>query len=131
MHVLFILSEIDQLQKPLAMNFLQYAGVSVGALAATATAMDYMFPWLKYDLHYIKKLVSAKRMLSAFERSNSLLIDVFEKRCREIPQKTFLIFKVSVFQQAKTAFTRTEYIHFIFCTIHIKRQHQHFHQWKS
>ena len=83
------------------MDFLQYAGVAVGGLVATVTAMDYMFPWLKYDLHYIKKLISAKRMLKAFESSNSLFIDVFEKRCREIPQKTFLIFKVSVFSTGR------------------------------
>ena len=85
----------------LVMNFLQYAGIGAGGLVATVAAVDYMFPWLKHDLYYIRKLVSAKRMMDAFESSNSLFIDVFEKRCREIPQKTFLIFKVSVFQQAE------------------------------
>ena len=85
----------------LVMNFLQYAGIGAGGLVATVAAVDYMLPWLKHDLYYIKKLVSAKRMMDAFENSNSLFIDVFEKRCRETPQKTFLIFKVSVFQEAE------------------------------
>ena len=99
MDVLFILSGTAQLSKSVAMNFLQYVGIGAGGLVATAAAVDYVLPWLKYDLYYIRKLVSAKRMLDAFESSNSLFIDVFEKRCREMPQKTFLIFKV--FQQVE------------------------------
>ena len=57
----------------LVMNFLQYAGIGAGGLVATVAAVDYMLPWLKHDLHYIRKLVSAKRMMDAFESSNSLL----------------------------------------------------------
>lgn len=76
------------------MDLLPYLGVGVGGIVASIAAADYMFPWLKYDFQYLKKLLPIVRKLKQYEKSGVLMVDEFERQCRKIPQKTCVIFKV-------------------------------------
>ncbi len=74
----------------------QYAAAGAGGVVAAVAALSYKYPWLKYDLGSIKKLLKVKRIVDKYQSEGTLIIDVFERKCRQHPKKPFLIFEVRV-----------------------------------
>lgn len=77
------------------MDAWQIAGIGAGGVVATIAAMDYMFPWIKYDIATVKGYGAMLRALEKFKKSGKHLADVLDEKCRANPQKPFLIFGVS------------------------------------
>ena len=69
-------------------------GGTIGGAAFTVATLRYMFPWLKYDIEFLRKAGKAFKAEGKFSRENKVAIDVFEDWVREHPNKPFLIFEV-------------------------------------
>ncbi len=73
-----------------------YLAAGAGVIAASVAAVAYLFPWVKYDLHVLKKMLGGLKILRQFKNDGITFIDLFEKKCRQIPQKPMIIFQVRV-----------------------------------
>ncbi len=71
-----------------------YLAAGAGVVAASVAAVAYLFPWVKYDLQSIKMMAGLLKILRKYQNDGITFIDLFEKRCRELPQKPMIIFQV-------------------------------------
>ncbi len=64
----------------------------IGVAISVIFLLYKRYPWLKYDWHFIKQsLVFAK--LRKYKEQNKTLVNIFEEKAMETPNKTFLIFE--------------------------------------
>ena len=66
-----------------------------GGLTLTTTLyiLSRLFPWLKYDLTFLRVMLRLAFTFKNYERKNMLTIDIFEDKVRKIPTKKLLFFE--------------------------------------
>ena len=74
-------------------NYLAYFMGGVATVAASIWMLLRIFPWLKYDILYIRALVRLLLTYKLYKRRNKMLIDIFEGHAKSNPHKTFVIFE--------------------------------------
>jgi solute carrier family 27 fatty acid transporter 2/solute carrier family 27 fatty acid transporter 6 len=70
---------------------------ALGGLGTCAFVLNLLYPWLKYDLKVIWVLgkMAARVLKASFTKT--FLIDIFEERVKQNPQKPFLIFQDNIY----------------------------------
>ncbi len=71
---------------------------SAGGLVLTVAGIKRMFPWLKYDIHVVRKLVTFVKNEKKIRNAGKTTVDLFEDRVKEFPNKPFVIFEVKTSQ---------------------------------
>ena len=71
--------------------YLLAGGITTGL--ATYYLIRSLFPWLKYDMKFIRTMGAMGIKVKRLEAKNKLMIDLFENQVKRIPQKPFVIFE--------------------------------------
>ncbi|KAL4227516.1 hypothetical protein ACF0H5_012960 [Mactra antiquata] len=67
-----------------------------GVVASCVTAyvgIKLLCPWLLIDFQYLKKILPALKMFNSFEKSRTILVNLFEENVRKNPDKVFILFE--------------------------------------
>ncbi len=70
------------------------AAGSAGGLLVTAAGIKHMFPWIKYDINVVRKMVTFVKNEKRIRDAGKTTADLFEDRVKEFPNKPFVIFEV-------------------------------------
>ena len=70
---------------------------SIAGAGTLALVIFLKYPWLRYDIQYLRKFIPVVLRVIKYHKACLTIADLFEKRVRETPKKTFLIFQDNVY----------------------------------
>jgi non-ribosomal peptide synthetase component F len=74
-------------------SLLYAVGGGAAAVMATYYLIRSLFPWLRYDIQYLRAMIPMAITIKGYQRKNMCLIDIFEQQVKKRGQKTMLIFE--------------------------------------
>ena len=69
-----------------------FAGGTATALA-TYYLIKSLFPWIKYDIHFIRVMGKISLKVKSFQRRRMGIVEIFEQQVKKYGKKTMLIFE--------------------------------------